>query len=202
MAWAIYEATPEAWIAVAWIAFAIALALAMRVFKYKHLAWQANAVAACAIGATAAFDFTAQQTLWGGFSLRLITVSIVAAGLYFLSRQAVAGDSQSSRPITYLHTLAATGLLATLAWYEAPSGWLAAVWAVFALVLAGLDRRFDLEDLGWQAHALAALTALRSVVVNLHITDTWHGFSVRLLSLAIVAVIFYALTAMVRMSDE
>jgi len=202
MAWVIYEATPSSWIAVAWIGFAVAIALVLRRVDYKHLAWQANAVAVSAVAAAAWFNFTADQNIWAGFSLRLVTVSLVAAGLYFLSRQAVARESESSRAITYLQTFAATALLAVLAWYEAPSGWLAAVWAVFALALALLDRRFDLADLGIQAHALAALTLLRSVVVNLYVTDTWHGFSVRLLSLAIVAVVFYALPALIRVSDE
>jgi Predicted membrane protein (DUF2339) len=36
----------------------------------------------------------------------------------------------------------------------------------------------------------------------LHVTDTWHGFSVRLLSLAIVTVVFYALSTLVRMPVE
>lgn len=46
------------------------------------------------------------------------------------------------------------------------------------------------------------LALVRSVVVNLQVTDTWHGISVRLLSLAIVAVIFYALSRLVRMPDS
>jgi len=57
--------------------------------------------------------------------------------------------------ITYLHSSAATALLGLLAWYEAPGAWLAAVWAVFALVLALVDREFELQDLGWQhTHSL------------------------------------------------
>jgi hypothetical protein len=69
-------------------------------------------------------------------------------------------------------------------------------------VLAVVDRRFELEDLRWQAHALAALTLLRSVTVNLYVRDTWHGLSIRLLSLAIVAVVFYALSRVIRMPEE
>jgi len=38
--------------------------------------------------------------------------------------------------------------------------------------------------------------------MNLYVTDLWHGISVRLLSLAIVAVIFYALSRLIRMPDE
>jgi len=201
MAWALFEAMPGPWVAVAWIMFAIALVFVMRGIRYNHLAWQANALAAAAVVRTFTFHYTLEDKLWAGFSLRLVTVSLVAAGIYFLSRKAVARESESAQAITYLHTFSATGLLSLLAWYEAPSGWLVAVWAIFALVLAAIDGRFEVEDLGWQAHVLAALTLVRSVVVNLHGTDTWHGISVRLLSLAIVAVVFYALSRLVRMPD-
>jgi len=201
MAWVLFEAIPGPWIAVAWIIFAIALALVMRGIRYNHLAWQANALAAAAVVRTFTFNYALQDKLWAGFSLRLITVSLVAAGIYSLSRKAVAPDTDSARVITYLHTFSATALLSLLAWYEAPSGWLAAVWAIFALVLAAIDQRFEVEDLGWQAHVLAGLTLVRGVVVNLHVTDTLHGISVRLLSLAIVTVVFYALSRLVRMPD-
>jgi hypothetical protein len=101
-----------------------------------------------------------------------------------------------------LHSFAGTGLLTLLAWYEAPNGWLAALWTGFALVLAIVDRRFELEELPWQAHALALLTLIRSVTVNLYITATWHDVSVRLISLAIVAVVLYGLSRVIRMPES
>jgi len=199
MLWVLNEAVPLPWIAVSWIVFAVALALVMRRIRYKQLAWQANVVAACAVVRAYTTNFTLEQTVWTGISLRLVTVSIVAAGLYFLSRKAIDLDSDSARAITYLHTFAATALLALLAWYEAPGAWLAAVWAIFAFVLALVDRKFELDDLRWQAHALAALAMLRSVSLNLYINETWHGISVRLLSLAVVTVVMYALAQLIRM---
>ncbi len=202
MVWVLNEATPAPWIAVSWIAFAIVLALVMRQINYRQLGWQANAVAALSLVRAFTFNLELEQPLWPGVSLRLVTISLVAAGLYFLSRKSTTPGSASHRAVSYLHTTAATALLAFLAWYEAPTAWLAAVWAIFALVLALVDHRFDLEDLGWQAHALAALTMMRSVTVNLYVLDTWHGMSVRLLSLAIVAVIFYALSRLIRMPEQ
>ena len=202
MAWVLYEAVPAPWIAASWVAFAIALALTMRRIKYNQLAWQANVIAACALARSSTLNFQLQDLLWPGLSLRIVTISIVAAGLYFLSRQATVPDSVSRRAISYLHTTAATALLVLLAWYEAPSAWLAAVWAVFALVLALVDRLFEVEELAWQAHALAALTMVRSVSVNLYVVETWRGISVRLLSLAIVTVVLYALSRVIRMPEE
>jgi hypothetical protein len=202
MVWALNEAVPLPWIAVSWIAFAVALALVMRRIGYKQLAWQANVVAACAVVRAYTANFALPQTVWSGISLRLVTVSIVAAGLYFLSRKATIANSESATAIAYLHTFAATAFLALLAWYEAPGAWLAAVWAIFAFVLALVDRKFELDDLRWQAHALAALAMLRGVSLNLYINETWHGISVRLLSLAVVTVVMYALAQLMRMPED
>jgi len=206
MVWVLNEAVPSPWIAVSWILFAVILALVMRQIGYRQLGWQANAVAACSLMRAYRFDLEMAQPLWPGVSLRIITISIVAAGLYFLSRNSTLpdsdSDSESRTAVAYLHTTAATALLALLAWHESPTAWLATLWAIFALVLVLIDRRFEFEDLRWQAHALAALAMARSVTVNLYLTDTWHGISVRLLSLAIVAVIFYALAQLIRMPEE
>ncbi len=204
MAWVLNEAVPAPWIAVSWILFAVVLALVMRQIGYRQLGWQANAVAALSLMRAYRFDLEMAQPLWPGVSLRLVTISTVAAGLYFLSRKSTPpdSDSESRQAVAYLHTTAATALLALLAWHEAPTGWLAPLWAIFALVLVLVDRRFELEDLRWQAHALAVLTLARSVTLNLYVVETWHGISVRLLSLATVAVIFYALAQLIRMPEE
>jgi hypothetical protein len=198
-AWAFFSG---AWLAVAWIAVAILLALLLLRVRYSHLAVQANLITACAAARTFSFNYDLPQKTSLGISLRMLTVCIVAGGLYFLSRKAIIRESESWRPIAYLHTFAATGLLAFLAWYEAPGGWVVAIWAVFALVLAAIDRRFNLEEFTWQAHILSAITLVRAVTVNLQLTDTWHGLSVRLLSLAIVTAVFYALARVARMPED
>src|SRR5207237_1686259 len=146
-------------------------------------------------------NYNREQIFWGAISFRIFTISVVAAVLYFLSRNA-APEERFARAIAFLHSFAATGLLALLAWYEAPNGWLAPRWAAFALVLSIVDQRLEREELPWQSHALAGLTLVRSISVNLYVTATWHGISVRLLSLAIVAVIFYALSRLIRMPLE
>jgi hypothetical protein len=201
MVWVLQEALRAPWIAVGWIVFAVALALSTRWIRYQQLAWQANVVGLCALVRAYFYNYDLEQKLWGPISLRIFTISIVAAGLYFLSRKA-APEERYTRAVAFLHSFAATGLLALLAWYEAPNGWLAPLWAAFALVLAIVDQRFELEELPWQSHILAGLTLLRSISVNLYVTATWHGISVRLLSLAIVAVIFYALSRLVRMPEK
>jgi hypothetical protein len=196
------EALPD-WMAVFFLAAGIILALVGRRWNLPHLGFQEHLFAVAAI--VRIFDYNYHlTTYYGNFSVRIVTVSLVAAGLYAISRKATAPDAPYALASAYLHTTAATGLLALLMWYEtsAGSGWLAAFWAIFAFALAAIDRRFHLDDLRWQAHALALLTMLRSVGINMHVEETWHGVSVRLLSLSIVAVVFYAMSRLVRLPEE
>jgi disulfide bond formation protein DsbB len=74
--------------------------------------------------------------------------------------------------------------------------------AGFALVLALFDRRFELEELGWQVPILSLLALGRGFTFNLHSTATWHGWSVRLLSLSLVAIFLHTLSGVVRIPEE
>lgn len=199
----IFGEAPYDWMDVFFLAAGIILAFVGRRWNLPHLGFQEHLFAIAAIART--FDYNYHLTThYGNFSVRMITVSVVAAGLYAVSRKATAADAPYALPSAYLHTTAATSLLALLMWYEVStgSGWLAAFWALFAFALAAVDRRFKLDDLRWQAHALAALTMIRAVSINMHVEETWHGVSVRLLSLSIVAVVFYAMSRLVRMPEE
>ncbi len=197
----IWFEAPEVWMAALFLAAGVVLALAGRRWNLSHLGYQEHLFAIAAILRT--LDYNNHLTVhYGHFSVRLITVALVAAGLYAISRKAALIDARHARLSAYLHTTAATSLLALLLWYEASTGWLVVFWALFAFALTAMDRRFQLDDLRWQAHALAALTMLRAVGVNMYVEDTWHGFSVRLLSLSMVAVIFYAMSRFIRMPEE
>ncbi|HXY24949.1 MAG TPA: hypothetical protein VEI73_09880 [Candidatus Acidoferrum sp.] len=201
MVWVLGEALHAPWIAVGWIVFAVALALASRWVPYAQLAWQANVVGIFALLRAFFYNYIYAEEFWGPITLRVFTICLVAAGLYFLSRRAAPNERFAS-PVAFFHSFAATGLLSLLAYYEHPNGWLAPIWATFALVLAIVDQRFELEELPWQSHVLAGITLLRVFAMNLYDTSTWHGLSVRLLSLAIVAVIFYALARLIRMPED
>src|SRR5690242_4840317 len=201
MTWILEEALHAPWIAVGWIIFAVALTLSNRWIRYSQLAWQANVVGFCALLRAFFYNYDISQNFCGPISLRVFTITLVAAGLYFLSRQAAPSENLK-RATAFFHSFAATGLLSLLAWYEYPNGWLAPIWAAFALVLAIVDQRLEFEELPWQSHALALMTFMRALSVNLYVTATWRGLSVRLLSLAIVGVIFYALSRVIRMPEE
>jgi len=201
MLWALFELLHAPWIAVGWIAFAVALTLAARWMGFEQLAWQANVVAVCTTLRTIEANYGIEKELWQGIGVRVVTVSLVAAGLYFVSRKATANEA-ARRAVRFLHSFAATGLLAALMFYEAPNGWLAPLWAGFALALAAVDRRWESEELPWQAHILSLLAFARAFTLNLQLTATWHHWSVRLLSVALVAIVFYAMTRVARMPEE
>jgi hypothetical protein len=200
-AWVLWELLPPPWIAVGWIAYGAALVLVAERLPYPQLFWQANALAVLAAIRTIDFNYGVEQKLWHALGLRTVSVSLVAAGLYFLARKG-APNPESKPYVAYLHSFAATGLLVLLGWYESPNGWLAPLWAGFALVLAWIDHRFDLEELGWQAHLLSLLALVRCTTYNLYLTVTWHNVSVRLLSLALDATFFYAMSRVSRMPQE
>jgi hypothetical protein len=122
--WILEEALRAPWVAVGWIVFAVALSLSTRWIRYQQLAWQANVVGLCALVRAYFYNYDLEQKFWGPISLRIFTISLVAAGLYFLSRKA-APEERYARVTAFLHSFAATGLLALLAWYEYPNGWLA-----------------------------------------------------------------------------
>jgi len=197
----IWTEAPEIWMAALFLAAGIILAFAARRWNLLHLSIQEHLFAIAAVLRT--LDYNCHVAgHYGPFSIRLITISLVAAGLYAISRRATNESASHGLIAAYLHTTAATFLLTLLMWYEASTGWLAAFWALFAFALAAIDRRFKLDDLRWQAHALAAITMLRCVGVNLHNEELWYGISVRLITLSIVAVVFYAMSLFTRMPDE
>jgi hypothetical protein len=197
----IWSESPAVWMSVFFLAAGILLALAGRRWNLADLAYHEHLLALAAVVRTLSYNNHAPG-YYGYFSVRLITVSLVAAGLYAISRKATLQDARHALASAHLHTTAATFLLALLMWYETPTGWLALFWAIFAFLLVLIDRRFELNDLRWQAHALSALTMLRCVGVNMYVEDNWHGVSVRLLSVSIVTVLFYAISRWIRIPEE
>jgi len=93
MVWVLQEALRAPWIAVGWIVFAVVLALSTRWIRYQQLAWQANVVGLGALVRAFFYNYELEQKFWGPISLRIFTISLVAAGLYFLSQKAAPNAS-------------------------------------------------------------------------------------------------------------
>jgi hypothetical protein len=191
LAW--LEIAPE-WVAPAWMSFAVVLVFARRRLRINELAWQEHVLAILVLAQLIGVNLSASNALD-----RYVPIVISAAALYAISRICTPADAPHRRVAGWAHTWIATGLLAALAWHESPQPWLAPLWIGFALVLAAVDRGFDIEELPFQAHVLAAMTVGRAVAVNLFLTDKWHSVDERLLTVGVVVAALYALTRLVRM---
>ena len=197
----IYYEVPELWQPVAAIVFAVALLEVGRWITYPILVWHAHALSALAVLATLTTDPDGAKQ-WHNIPLHAFGALPVVAGLYWIAHRTRASDEIHARWAQALYKWTGSGLMAWVLFEAVPSPWITVAWALFAVVLVLFDRAYDDRDLRWQAHAVSALTMLRAVGINLYATEQWHGVSVRLLSLTVVAVIFYAMSRLIRMPEE
>jgi hypothetical protein len=186
-----------AWVAPAWLTLAVALNFVSRRFRVSDLCYQAHVLAL----------FVFAQLMDANLNLpsasgRYLPIVGCAAVLYAISRYCTAPDALYKRHAAWAYTWGATALLAALAWHESPQPWLTCIWAGFAFALALVDRVFDVEELPWQAHMLAALAVWRAVMLNVYTLDKWHGIDVRLLTISILVLVLYALSRWVRIPQQ
>jgi hypothetical protein len=181
LAW--MEVAP-AWVALAWMALAVALILIRLRIRMATLSYQEHALVLLVTLQLLAVNLDLSSA-----ASRYVPFLVCAAALYGLSRVCTLRDAVYRRAAGWTHTWLATTLLAMLAWHESPQLWLTALWAVFALALAIVDRIFDV---------LAALAVFRAAELNLYTLDKWHGVDVRLITVAIVVALMYALARWVR----
>ena len=188
---------PMHWVAPAWTLFAIVLTLIGRKLRLQSLLHQCYALSAAAIVVAMGANWPFEQSA-GHISLRLITVSLVAAGLYLLSilAQPLVPDSQPNQSAQGPLCRAAfnTGaafLLGGLVWFEAGETWSAGFWATFATMLLVLWRRLDFSEFFWQAHALAAAAVLGAYGFNMSSEARIHNVGARLVTVLLVSVLLY-----------
>ncbi len=96
-------------------------------------------------------------------------------------------DRLVMRRLSYIAALMAfVGL-----WIAFPEAWTAVAWAALGLGLAWLGRRFTIPDLGYQANFLALASVIRALAINLDATTAFHGVTLRLMTISLVAVLLY-----------
>ncbi|HEX8712418.1 MAG TPA: DUF2339 domain-containing protein [Terracidiphilus sp.] len=187
----------QPWVAPVWAAFAVALCLSGRRLNLPQLNFQEHALAL----ATAIQLFVVNLGASSAVN-RYIPLVGCAAVFYAVSRFSTQRNATYRRGAAWIHTWAATALLAALAWHESPQPWLAVIWILFALSLAIVDRIFKVEELPWQAHVLSLLAVLRAVSFSLFDTKTWHGVDLRLITVSILVAVLYTLARLVRLPEK
>ena len=182
------------WVTLVWVAMAAFLSLVGRRLRIAELTFQEHLLAVLATAMLAAVNLDATVSVE-----RYVPIIGAAAVFYGVSRVCTLKGIAYARHAAWAHTWAATGLLAGLAWHESPQPWLAVIWAAFALALALADRWFSIEELPWQAHALATMTVARVALVNLEDSGKWHSMDLRLVTVVPVIAVLYALARWVRL---
>jgi len=86
---------------------------------------------------------------------------------------------------------AGTGFLMAAVWFALPFMWVALVWTVLALLTSEVGRRLDENALRVCGHGAALLAAVRLLVINLQYAPAIYGVSLRVLTVALAAGLFY-----------
>jgi len=174
-------------IAMGWIALALVLSLAGQYLNRADLKWQALALVLLSFGRGLLFNINLTAT-FSRFTYRLLSISVIAVGTYLLARWS---PLKSIRPV---YSVAGTTLLAYLAYKETETAalWTAVAWIGLALVLSLGARLWKDRALLWQTHLLGAMAVAWTLYANF---DPQHrGTRLQLLTVAITAATFYALT--------
>ena len=198
----IYYEVAELWQPFAAIAFAVLLLEVGRWIRYHALSWHAHVLGGLAVLAAVTADPSGSQR-WHAIPLHAFGALPVIVGAYWMARRVTLPSQPQNTLGRVVYSWAGSGVMVWVLSEAVPRPWIVVSWIGFALLLALVDRRFDLEELAWQAHALAALTVLRSVVVNLYETDPWFGgISIRTVTLGVVAVALYGLAQIIRVPKK
>ena len=127
----------------------------------------------------------------------LATVFLVAAAVFYANAHWVVRrwaelftrefDRRVMRDLSY----AGAGMLLLAAWIAFPEAWTAVAWCALGLGLMLAGRRLGLPELRYQANILGLVSVLRVLTINLQATNTYHGLTLRLLSVSLVSLLLY-----------
>jgi len=180
------------WVAPVWMALALAWALTGRGMKLREFSHQAHLLAGVSIVRVLIVNFgTAASGDYHGLSVRLLTVSLVAALLYACARWAHVSGVVGAFGIAEAHTWAATFMAGLLAGFECSKEWAPVAWCAMALALVTVSRSLKRRDFAWQAHVLAALAFVWVIVVNLGTSGIGHHVPLRLITVTACAALLY-----------
>lgn len=80
----------------------------------------------------------------------------------------------------------------TAIWLAVPEAWNAVGWAALAFWLAFAGYTLAQEELSYQANVVAIAASICTLIVNLKDDRLWHGVTMRLVTVSIVALLLYA----------
>jgi uncharacterized membrane protein len=198
---AAWIAFPESWTAVAWCAFGLGLALAVRHFSFPEMRYQANFLALVSVVRVLSINLESTDK-YHGLSLRLLTIALVSALLYVTSKWTSDPDTAreiaiGKHPFSYgqlssaAYTWSASTLLALLAWYELRPVGVADAWLVGGLVLFELGLERNKLSLRLQGYTAFIASFLRIFFVNLNAAGNLGEVSPRFYTVVPLALGFF-----------
>ena len=190
---AVWIAFPQAWTAVVWCTLALGLALASQELRAKDLGYQTAFLATISVARVFTINLSSTDK-FHGLTLRLLTITTVAALLYVMSRWSTAAKTkgwQLDRGAAYAYPWAASFLLALVAWYELRPVGVADAWVVGGLTLleVGLTRKN--LSLRLQGYGALAASFVRIFFVNLNASGAAGEISPRFYTVVPIALAFF-----------
>lgn len=194
MALAIYYEVAEMWVPVAWVLFAFLLNYLGRVIGRPELNWQAHALSAAVLVRVFGVNMESAAP-YGRISVRLATVGAIIGVFYVLARLSDREDAEHKQITRAAYSWAGTLLVTFLIWHEMTRTylWIAVAWALFGMALNFVGRATRRQELIWQAHALAMISLVRALAINLPADERVGMVSARLATVGALAVMFYVL---------
>lgn len=185
--WALF---PGSGAAVFWAALAVILAKSGRRFGLPDLTLQANVIAVLAIARVLIVNLPSNAAALNAplhLTWRLLTVSVVAALVYLLSRWNRHDAVAVLRVCPRIATWTGSALLVLLAWYELLPVSVAVAWTIFGLVLMEIGETRRSSDLQLQAYSILIAAFVRVFVVNMN-ADHTAGIGARVYTVLPIAV--------------
>ena len=187
---ALWMAFPELWTAVAWSAFALALAITSKRLDLKDLRLQSNTISAFALIRVLVVNFESTQH-YHHISLRLVTIAAVAILFYITSRWTGIAESALPFRIPDAYTWTASTLVAVLMWYELQPISVALAWCLFGVLLFEVGANQRHAALRWQGYVALVSSFLRMFFVNLNADPTPGDISARVYTIVPLAATFF-----------
>ena len=130
-----------------------------------------------------------------------VAILFVIAGLIFyfnahwvLPRWKELFANEFDRTVMQRLSYAGMVMLLIAVWIAFPGAWTAVAWCVLALMLILVAVRLSAKELRYQSAFLAAIAVARVLAINLSATDKFHGVTLRLITIAIVAALLYVIS--------
>lgn len=118
-------------------------------------------------------------------------IVLYANAHYFIRRWSELFSKLVDQRLCLYSSYSAAVLAVVALWMAFPEVWTAVAWGALGLLLAVVARRRSVDALTIQANIVAALALLRVVVVNFSSTAQYRHISLRLVTVAAVAILYY-----------